>query len=89
MSLAQTSKEELVKTHQIHDKDTGSADVQIALLTKRINEINEHLATAKKDHHSRLSLVKLVSQRRRHLNYLRSTATERYVELIQALGLRK
>ncbi|MEM1033728.1 MAG: 30S ribosomal protein S15 [Myxococcota bacterium] len=82
-------KAEIVKNYQTHESDTGSPEVQIALLTERIKELTEHFKTHKKDHHSRRGLLKLVSQRRRHLNYLRQTDIERYKTLIQRLGLRK
>ncbi|MEM6789030.1 MAG: 30S ribosomal protein S15 [Myxococcota bacterium] len=82
-------KAEIVKNYQTHESDTGSPEVQIALLTERIKELTEHFKTHKKDRHSRRGLLKLVSQRRRHLNYLRQTDIERYKTLIQRLGLRK
>ena len=69
--------------------DTGSTEVQVALLTQRINELSEHFKLHKKDHHSRRGLLKLVSQRRRLLNYLRRTGPNRYQELIKRLGLRR
>jgi small subunit ribosomal protein S15 len=70
-------------------QDTGSPEVQVALLTQRINELNGHFATHKKDHHSRQGLLKMVGQRRSLLNYLRKTDTKRYTQLITALELRK
>ena len=73
----------------MHPKDTGSADVQVALLTSRINELTEHLQTHKKDHSSRRGLLKMVGQRRRLLDYLSDTDTKRYQELIKKLNLRK
>jgi small subunit ribosomal protein S15 len=73
----------------LHPKDTGSADVQVALLTSRINELTEHLKTHKKDHSSRRGLLKMVGQRRRLLDYLSDTDTKRYAELIKKLNLRK
>ncbi|MDI7252691.1 MAG: 30S ribosomal protein S15, partial [Actinomycetota bacterium] len=72
-----------------HEKDTGSAEVQIALLTKRIEELTEHLKVHKKDHHSRRGLLKMVGKRRRLLNYLREKDVERYRQLIERLGLRR
>jgi small subunit ribosomal protein S15 len=78
-----------VDTLRLHEKDTGSADVQIALLTKRINELTEHLKTNAKDHSSRRGLLKMVAQRRKLLDYLKSTATERYQSVLEKLGLRK
>ncbi len=85
-----TDKKKLVtKEFQLHPKDTGSADVQIAILTARINELTEHLQSNKKDHSSRRGLLKMVGQRRRLLDYLSSTDTDRYHELIKKLNLRK
>ncbi len=89
MSLDKGTKEEITKKFQLHDKDTGSADVQIAILTERIAELTEHLKRSPKDHNSRLSLLKLVGQRRKLLEYLNSTDTERYKYLIKRLNLRK
>lgn len=89
MSLDKGTKEEITKKFQLHEKDTGSADVQIAILTERITEITEHLKRTPKDHNSRLSLLKLVGQRRRLLDYLNSTDTKRYQALISKLGLRR
>ena len=89
MSLDKGTKEELTKKFQLHEKDTGSADVQIAILTERIAELTEHLKLAPKDHSSRLALLKLVGQRRKLLDYLNSTDTKRYQKLITRLGLRK
>ena len=74
---------------QIHEKDTGSADVQIALLTKRIAELTEHLKTHAKDHSSRRGLLKLVAQRRSLLDYLKRTASDRYQAILEKLELRK
>lgn len=82
-------KQEVTKEFQLHPKDTGSADVQIALLTARINELTEHLQGHVKDHSSRRGLLKMVGQRRRLLDYLSSTDTKRYQELIKKLNLRK
>ena len=89
MSLDKGTKEEITKKFQLHEKDTGSADVQIAILTERIAELTEHLKIAPKDHSSRLSLLKLVGQRRKLLDYLNSTDTKRYQSLIVRLNLRK
>jgi small subunit ribosomal protein S15 len=82
-------KAEIVSEYRTHEKDTGSPEVQIALLTERIKELTEHFKTHKKDHHSRRGLLKLVSQRRRQLDYLKRVNLERYKTLIQRLGLRK
>lgn len=89
MSLDKGTKEEITKKFQLHEKDTGSADVQIAILTERITELTEHLKRTPKDHASRLSLLKLVGQRRRLLDYLNSTDTARYQALVTKLGLRR
>lgn len=89
MSLDKGTKEEITKKFQLHEKDTGSADVQIAILTERIVELTDHLKTATKDHATRLALLKLVGQRRKLLDYLNSTDTKRYQSLITRLNLRK
>ena len=89
MSLDKSTKEEITKKFQLHEKDTGSADVQIAILTERISELTEHLKLSPKDHGSRLALLKLVGQRRKLLDYLNSTDTKRYQTLIKRLSLRK
>ncbi len=89
MSLDKGTKEEITKKFQLHEKDTGSADVQIAILTERIAELTDHLKLAPKDHSSRLALLKLVGQRRKLLDYLNSTDTKRYQTLISKLKLRK
>lgn len=78
-----------VSTLRLHEKDTGSADVQIAMITKRINELTEHLKSHAKDHSSRRGLLKLVAQRRSLLDYLKKTATPRYQAVLEKLGLRK
>ena len=82
-------KTEITKQFQLHPQDTGSADVQIALLTTRINELTLHLQSHVKDHSSRRGLLKMVGQRRRLLDYLSQTDTKRYQELIKKLNLRK
>ena len=79
----------ITREYQLHEKDTGSADVQIALLTHRINELTEHLREHRKDHSSRRGLLKMVGQRRRLLDYLSKTDTDRYLQLIKRLNLRK
>ncbi len=89
MPLTKERKTELVGNFQRHDKDTGTPEVQIALLTERITYLTEHFKVHKKDHHGRLGLLKLVGQRRRLLNYLRSTSVDRYRDTIARLGLRK
>jgi small subunit ribosomal protein S15 len=87
--IAMAKKTEVTKQFQLHPKDTGSADVQIALLTARISELTQHLQAHVKDHSSRRGLLKMVGQRRRLLDYLSSTDTKRYQELIKKLNLRK
>ncbi|NLY71255.1 MAG: 30S ribosomal protein S15 [Clostridiales bacterium] len=87
--IDQKKKAEIINEFKIHDGDTGSPEVQIALLTYRINDLNEHLKIHKKDHHSRRGLLKMVGQRRNLLNYLKNKDVERYRSLITRLGLRK
>ncbi|RME51076.1 MAG: 30S ribosomal protein S15 [Deltaproteobacteria bacterium] len=89
MRLPQERKRELIETYKLHDHDTGSPEVQIALLTERIKNLTEHFKVHKKDHHSRRGLLKLVGQRRRLLNYLRKKNVDRYKKIIAQLGLRK
>jgi small subunit ribosomal protein S15 len=81
-------KEPTIEKYRLHEKDRGSAPVQIALLTQRINELTDHFRTHKKDHHSRRGLLKMVGKRRRLLEYLKRTDLERYRALIEDLGLR-
>jgi small subunit ribosomal protein S15 len=82
-------KQKVVEQFRLHEKDTGSPEVQIALLTERINYLTEHFKKHKKDHHSRQGLLKLVSLRRSLLDYLKRSDTERYRTLIEQLGIRK
>lgn len=82
-------KQEIIEQYKMHDGDTGSPEVQIALLTERINHLNEHLKLHNKDHHSRRGLLKMVGQRRGLLNYLRDKDIERYRTIIAKLNLRK
>jgi small subunit ribosomal protein S15 len=89
MTLTQQRKQELVERFGQSAADTGRAEVQIALMTERINELTEHLRTHKKDHHSRRGLLMLVGRRRRLLNYLQRDDLERYRALVKELGLRK
>ena len=89
MALKGQAKETIIKQYHIHDSDTGSPEVQIALLTTRINQLIEHLKSHKHDHGSRHGLLKLVGQRRRHLTYLSKKDASRYKEIIAKLGLRK
>lgn len=89
MALTKETKEQIVKKFARSDKDTGSAEVQIAILTEEINTLTEHLKEHKHDHHSRRGLLKKVGQRRNMLNYLAKKDINRYREIIKALGLRK
>lgn len=89
MVLTTDIKKELIERFKLHDKDTGSPEVQVALLTHRIGYLTEHFKIHKKDHHSRRGLLKLVGQRRRLLNYLKNKDVQRYRELIESIGLRK
>jgi len=82
-------KNELIGEYRTHDTDTGSPEVQVAILTARINDLQGHFQTHKKDHHSRRGLLMLVSQRRRLLDYLRRKSNDRYKTLIERLGLRR
>lgn len=82
-------KQEIISTYKLHDGDTGSPEVQVAILTERINHLNEHLKTHKKDHHSRRGLLKMVGQRRGLLKYLQANDVERYRSIIEKLNLRK
>jgi len=87
--LDKGKKEEVLKEYQRHDGDTGSAEVQVALLTHRITEITDHLRQHRQDHHSRRGLFKMVGQRRRLLRYVHTEDVSRYRTLIQRLGLRR
>ncbi len=89
MSITKEKKEELIGNYKKHDGDTGSPEVQIALLTERITNLTEHFKVHKKDHHSRRGLLKLVGQRRRLLDYLKRKNIERYRTIIDKLGIRK
>jgi small subunit ribosomal protein S15 len=89
MSVTKERKTEVIKTHAKHDGDTGSPEVQIALLTARINDLTEHFKAHPKDFAGRRGLLKLVGRRRNLLNYLRNNDVERYRLIVQALGLRK
>jgi small subunit ribosomal protein S15 len=89
MAMVQEKKTELVQKFRRHDSDTGSPEVQVALLSERITYLTEHFKTHKKDHHSRRGLLKLVGQRRRLLDYLRTVDENRYKGLIDQLGIRK
>ena len=89
MGLDKTSKEEIVQSYGRHTEDTGSPEVQVAMLTQRILQLTDHLRTHSHDEHSRRGLLKLVGQRRRHLKYLSRKDPASYRELIQRLGLRR
>lgn len=89
MSLTNVQKQEIITKYAVHEGDTGSPEVQIAILTERINYLTEHLKVHKKDHHSRRGLLKMVGQRRGLLNYLSQKDIERYRAIIERLGLRK
>jgi small subunit ribosomal protein S15 len=89
MALKKAQKKDVIEKFKLHEKDTGSANVQIAILTERINGLTEHFKAHKKDHHSRQGLLKLVNKRRRLLEYLKSTNKADYEEIIKKLDLRK
>ncbi|OZS79293.1 30S ribosomal protein S15 [Chryseomicrobium sp. FSL W7-1435] len=89
MAITKERKNELITEYRTHESDTGSPEIQIAMLTEEINSLNEHLRTHKKDHHSRRGLFKMVGRRRNLLKYLRETEVQRYRELIAKLGLRR
>lgn len=89
MALLKERKSELIGSYRTHDADTGSPEVQVAILSERISYLTEHFKVHAKDHHSRRGLLKLVSQRRRLLDYLKGKDSERYADLIKRLGIRK
>ena len=89
MSLAQQAKQSILDKFKTHEGDTGSPEVQVALLSERITYLTDHFKTHAKDHHSRRGLLKIVGQRRRMLDYLKSKSPERYSKLIKELGIRK
>ncbi|MBY0120647.1 30S ribosomal protein S15 [Bacillus sp. S/N-304-OC-R1] len=89
MAITKERKNELINEFKTHENDTGSPEVQIAVLTEEINKLNDHLRTHKKDHHSRRGLLKMVGKRRNLLTYLRNKDVQRYRELINKLGLRR
>lgn len=88
MALNKEQKQKLVSNFRLHERDTGSPEVQIAILTERINLLTEHLKVHKKDKHSRRGLIKMVNERRRHLQYLAKHHQERYEKIVTSLGLR-
>ena len=89
MTLVKEEKQKIIEKFKTHDSDTGSAEVQIAILTTKINKLNEHLKENKKDHHSRRGLVMMVGRRKRLLEYLKNTEVDKYKKIIKELGLRK
>lgn len=89
LPLAKETKQNVIGQYRLHETDTGSPEVQIALLTARINELTTHLQTHKKDHHSRRGMYMMIGRRRRLLNYLRKKDIERYRQVIERLGLRR
>ncbi len=89
MATPKDRKESIIQQHKVHGADTGSPEVQIALLTERINQLIEHLKLHRHDHHSRRGLLKMVGERRRHLSYLSRKDVERYRAIVSKLGLRK
>jgi len=89
VALTSDRKTDLIQAYKLHEADTGSPEVQVALLSERINYLTEHFKTHAKDHHSRRGLLKLVGQRRRLLDYVKSKDSERYADLIRRLGIRK
>ncbi|MEG9296701.1 30S ribosomal protein S15 [Mangrovibacillus sp. Mu-81] len=89
MAITKERKNELISEYKVHENDTGSPEVQIAVLTEEINNLNDHLRVHKKDHHSRRGLLKMVGHRRNLLSYLRKKDVQRYRELITKLGLRR
>ncbi|MCJ7665227.1 MAG: 30S ribosomal protein S15 [Actinobacteria bacterium] len=89
MALVKEDKQKIIEKFKVHENDTGSAEVQVAILTNNINKLNEHLKSNKKDHHSRRGLVMMVGKRKRLLEYLKNSEVSRYKKLIKELGLRK
>ena len=89
MSLTQQRKQELIGEYQVHETDTGSADLQVAMLTERINQLTEHLRNNKKDHSSRRGLLKMIGRRKRLLAYIQDKSFDRYQQLIARLGIRR
>lgn len=89
MTIERTKKQQIISDYKEHTKDTGSASVQIALLTERINQLSDHFKVHKKDHHSRRGLLSMVGKRRRLLNYLKKEDGKKYQEILDKLNLRK
>ncbi len=89
MTITKEGKVKVIEDYKLSDKDTGSPEVQVALLTERINNLSAHFEKNPKDHHSRRGLLKMIGARKRHLSYLKNKSAERYQALIQRLGLRR
>jgi len=89
LTLVKDEKKKIIEKFKVHENDTGSSEVQVAILTKKINRLNEHLKINKKDHHSRRGLVIMVGKRKRLLGYLKNNDINRYKKIIEELGLRK
>ena len=89
MSIAKTKKSELIGQYGKNEQDTGSAGAQVAIISERIKNLTEHFKTHKKDHHSKLGLMKLIGQRRRLLKFVKNKSTQNYTDLIKALGLKR
>ncbi|MBD3337051.1 MAG: 30S ribosomal protein S15 [Candidatus Eisenbacteria bacterium] len=89
MALSKVKKQEIIDRYKLHDMDSGSPEVQIALLTEKIRYLTEHFRVHKTDHHSRRGLLRMVGQRRRLLDYLKNTEMERYRHIVKELGLRR
>jgi len=89
MSLSLETKQKVIGKYKNHETDTGSVEVQVALLTARISQLSDHFKVHKKDHHSRLGLLKLVGQRKRLINYLKRVNPNKYKEIVEMLGIRK
>ena len=89
MSITREKKQEVIATYKLHDNDSGSAEVQVAILTERIKNLTEHFKLHKKDHHSRRGLINMVGQRKRLLGYLKQRDVQKYQTIIEQLGIRK
>lgn len=89
MSITKEVKQQVIEDNKLSEKDTGSPEVQVAILTKRINNLSAHFSSNPKDHHSRRGLLKMIGARKRHLAYLKNKSNDRYLTLIKKLGLRR
>jgi small subunit ribosomal protein S15 len=89
MSITKEVKQQVIEDNKLSEKDTGSPEVQVAILTKRINNLSAHFSSNPKDHHSRRGLLKMIGARKRHLAYLKNKSNDRYLALIKKLGLRR